>query len=368
MSIQTIHEITLNIGKLGNSLNILSCCHLSEISCEALSSVPNSQALRLKELDMSCNNLQNSGVKLLSVLLQSPYCILETLSKLHKFHLLVVSLYVWYFSSNFYIIEASEDYKCSLTEKSAKPLFSVLSIQSSSLRELDLSNNDLQDSGVKLLSVGMESPHCKLEALRLCGCKLSENSCEALSSIFSYQFSSLREVDLSNNNLHDSGVTFLSVAMENPNWKLETLRVSGCNLSEKSCKSLSTLLSSQSSNLRELDLSNNNLHDSGVKLIFGGVTHPQCTLETLRLCGCKLSENSCEALSSVFSHHPSSLRVLDLSNNNLHDSGVTFLSVGMDNPNCKLEILRLYQAIFCFLSVQKIIQLKLIIKLLHLMA
>ncbi|CAL8290811.1 unnamed protein product [Lota lota] len=230
---------------------------------------------------------------------------------------------------------------CNLSEKCCEALASALSSNSSSLRELDLSTNDLKDSGVKLLSAGLKSPNCTLETLRLNGCDLSEKCCEALASVLRSNSSSLRELDLSSNDLQDSGVKLLSAGLGSPYCTLETLRLNGCDLSEKCCEALASVLSSNTSSLRELDLSTNDLQDSGVKLLSAGLGSPYCTLETLRLNGCDLSERCCEALASVLSSNTSSLRELDLSTNDLQDSGVKLLSAGLGSPYCTLEILRL---------------------------
>ncbi|XP_045917402.1 E3 ubiquitin-protein ligase TRIM50-like [Micropterus dolomieu] len=117
---------------------------------------------------------------------------------------------------------------CNLSWRSCEALSSVLSSQSSRLRDLDLSNNDLQDSGVKLLSAGLKSPHCTLETLRLSGCLLTGEGCSSLASALWSNPSHLRELDLSYNHPGDSGMELLSAGLKEPHWRLDILRMEYC--------------------------------------------------------------------------------------------------------------------------------------------
>uniref|UniRef100_A0A3Q2E3G4 NACHT domain-containing protein n=1 Tax=Cyprinodon variegatus TaxID=28743 RepID=A0A3Q2E3G4_CYPVA len=216
----------------------LSGCNLSKRSYKALSLVLSNQSSSLRELDLSNNKLQDSGVKLLRDGLES----LNSTVKDHVHyniefstcHVLRIpyknklqnNLDGWIFNCIIkgfcaFLLRLSV---CSLSERSCEDLSSVLSSQSSSLLKLDLSNNDLQNLGVKLLSAGLESPNCKLEILSLSGCLISEEGCVSLASALSSNTSHLKELDLSYNHLGDLGVKQLLAGVRDPCWRLQILR------------------------------------------------------------------------------------------------------------------------------------------------
>ncbi|KAH1171861.1 hypothetical protein KIL84_007479 [Mauremys mutica] len=152
-----------------------------------------------------------------------------------------------------------------------------------SLEKLDLSANTLGDLGLKHLCEGLKHPHCNLQTL------------------FTNQ--SLTELELSGNELGDSGIKLLCDGLKHPNCKLQKLMVWDCHLTNACCGDLSSLLSTNQS-LRELNLSSNNLSYSGVKLLCEGLKHPNCKLEKLDLSEIHIDEITTKELEVLLKIKP----------------------------------------------------------------
>ncbi|XP_051717732.1 NACHT, LRR and PYD domains-containing protein 12-like isoform X7 [Ctenopharyngodon idella] len=148
-----LRDLDLTGNKIGKSVNLLSyvlqdshCkleklwlidCGITDEGCAALTSALRSNPSHLRELDLSWNKLGNSGVTLLSAVLEDPHCKLEKL---------------WLRD-------------CDVTDEGCAALTSALRSNPSHLRVLNLSGNKLGQSGKKLLSDLKDDPHYKLDTL-----------------------------------------------------------------------------------------------------------------------------------------------------------------------------------------------------------
>uniref|UniRef100_A0AAQ4S5E3 NACHT domain-containing protein n=1 Tax=Gasterosteus aculeatus aculeatus TaxID=481459 RepID=A0AAQ4S5E3_GASAC len=121
----------------------------------------------------------------------------------------------------------------------------------------------------------------------------------------------------------------------------KTALLSWCELSQESCRGLaSSVIGAPSSNLTELDLSHNDLLDSGVQMLAGGLQSPHCRLEILKLLGCQVTEKGCSFLASALkSNTASTLKLLDLSYNHPGVNGKAELNAIVEDPNMSLKTL-----------------------------
>uniref|UniRef100_A0A3B1JQI9 B30.2/SPRY domain-containing protein n=1 Tax=Astyanax mexicanus TaxID=7994 RepID=A0A3B1JQI9_ASTMX len=190
-----------------------------------------------------------------------------------------------------------------------------------------MSEEVLDEFDLKKYNTSVEGRRRLIPAVKCCrnallaDCELSEKSIDSVALALQLANSHLRELDLSYN---DAKASFRTRN------KCEDSNVGFSLLSD----GLKTLALSSDSTLRELNLSDNDLQDSGVKLLSVGLRNQHCKLEILKLSGCMITEEGCYSLASVVNSSQSHLKDLDLSYNHPGESG------WMKLVSCKLKILK----------------------------
>ncbi|KAI4903628.1 hypothetical protein NFI96_005184 [Prochilodus magdalenae] len=253
---------------------------ISEEGYTALTSALKSNPAHLMELDLRGNDPGDTGVKMLTDLLKDPCYKLNTLRLLSP---------------------AAEEVCESLTK--------VLETNPLLLTELDLSGKIQDDLGMKKISNLLMDSHCRTQILKLNKRYNTEEDCDALSSAICLNPSHLIELYLSENNLGNSGEKQICGMLQNPNVVLQKLELSNSSITEEGCAALSSALCLNPSHLIELDLSENELENSGMKQICSLLNNKSCKLQRLGLSHCIITEEGYAALASALKSNTSSHRL-----------------------------------------------------------
>ncbi|XP_049322375.1 NACHT, LRR and PYD domains-containing protein 12 isoform X4 [Astyanax mexicanus] len=350
---------------------LLSDCSLTERSCSALLKVLNLKSSTLTLLDLSYNPIQDFGVELLSEGLKSSNCKLETLrlsfcsitergygalalalnpsSPLKELDLrgndpgdTGVKIITHLLQDTTYKLNKLRLLKSAAAEEVYASLTESLGTDPLLLSELDLSGKIQGDSEMKKLSHLLEDSHCRTKKLKLNNSSITEEGCAALSSALCLNPSHLIELDLGENKLGNSGVMKLCELLNNNFCKLQRLGIADCCITEKGYAALaSALKSNPSSTLMELDLRGNDPGDEGVQLLTDLTKNENSKLKTLRLLKSPAAEKAHATLTKKLGANPLRLREMVLKGEIQGDSGLKQLSDLLKDSHCRIEILGL---------------------------
>ncbi|CAF2751545.1 unnamed protein product [Rotaria sp. Silwood2] len=183
-------------------------------------------------------------------------------------------------------------------------------------RKLNLSGQQLNDQDMEIvIKQGMIDKQCTI--LDLMSTKITQRGVSILANALRDN-KCLEELNISHNNISDSGIRYLSSTINSS--VLKQLDLAENDISDEGAKYLAEMLETNT-HLLGLLLSENQIGDDGVNMFANSLTHGNTSLEFLNLsANTDISDESIDSLVNMMEHNRS-LKKIDLRHNNLSKDG-----------------------------------------------
>ncbi|XP_032068488.1 NACHT, LRR and PYD domains-containing protein 3-like [Thamnophis elegans] len=319
----TFHTPELSPGLENWSFKESRSRHLAEV-------FKNNQ--RLKELRLYFKDIDDRATEFLFEGLQDPHCKIERL-EVHCSASLTYRDCLPFVEQQ----QPQLDGKISATSCSG-PLAKVYKTNQR-LGVLELSFKSYDDKTMKLLCDGLNNPECTLKKLKINGEILTESCSRHLAEVLRKN-QRLRELYLYINNTDNKAMELLCDGLKHPQCTIETLELAGGIRTESCSRHLAEALR-KNQRLRELYLDIDNPYYEVTEVLCDGL---KCTIETLtfhRELGFEFC--SCDIAKVLMKNQR--LRTLCLFLNELDDYSMEKLCMGLKQPECTIEVLRLHGVI-----------------------
>ena len=335
-AVKLFKKLTCNALKIininGNCIKVEAASHIA---------ISLSMSNKLQEIDLSCNDLQTVGIRKILASIN-----ISNLTKLNVSDNNIFSKFVirniLICANNLVALDVScnEMYlanvnqccsslvqlnmcNCGITDKGVPALALVLSTNSK-LQELDISHNYLKAKSIS--KIFKRLGNLNLTKLNLSNNVIGEQAADMVGNFLSKN-TKLKELDISCNNLYESGTKALCKRITNLS-KLIKLKVGGNDFTHLAAHVVATVLL-HNIYLEEIDISDNTLLAAGAISIFNGMKN----IFTLRNVNTSHNWITCEAagnIAAILSQN-THLRKVYLSKNYLAANGIITLCRAMNN-------------------------------------